>query len=137
MTDADKSVSRVQGVQLIPNPVRPTSLGIDMLRKLAFYIGSAILGVFEISILWLACGNVFRYFVDDSFLEVVFLFLISIVGPLLTLWILRRLTREWRGGIRRDLRTYSAIGLVTATILMSAYMLVIDIVGFGYRGVRM
>jgi hypothetical protein len=109
----------------------------NVFKKIFLVVGSAIFGAAEIAVLWLLLGNLFRYFIKDSFFEVVFLLILSIVGPLATVGILRRFTREWADGKRKDFRKYATIGLVIAMILAAGYMLVIVIVGFGYRNVRM
>lgn len=108
-----------------------------LLRKAFFYVSSTIFGAIEIAILWMVLGNVFRYFINDSFLEVLFLLFLSIVGPLVTVVILKHSTLEWENGAKKDFRVYSTIGLVTSMIVASGYMAVIAIMGFGYRNVQM
>ena len=109
----------------------------SVLKRIFLLIGSPIFGAAEIAVLWLVLGNLFRYFVKDSFFEVVFLLILSIIGPLATVGMLNHFTKEWTDGKRKDFRKYSTIGLVIAMILAAGYMLVIAVVGFGYRNVRM
>ena len=104
---------------------------------IVFIIISTVIGIGEILLSWLIFGNLLHKFIKDTFYEPAFLLILSIIIPIITIFIFRNRTKDWQDGIRRDIRVSLQTGLIIAMILACCYMGPITFYGFIYRNVQM